>query len=174
MIDDEKIKVPKECYQLVKSKEKVSGIKVVPHVIEPSYGLDRILYALLDHAFCKEQEYTRLSLKGKVAPIKIGIFPLVGKDGLDEIALSIFKELCKEGISCHYDDAGSIGRRYARMDEVGTPYCITIDYDTLKDNTVTIRDRDTTKQIRIKKDLISQIAWKISQNLGLDELTGTL
>ncbi|MDH4123518.1 MAG: glycine--tRNA ligase, partial [Thermoplasmata archaeon] len=132
MIEEERIIVPKDCYEIVRIRERVSGVKVVPHVIEPSYGLDRILYALLDHSYKKEADYTKLSLTGRIAPIKLGIFPLVSKDGLDDIAMKIFTELSGAGISCHYDDAGSIGRRYARMDEIGTPCCITVDYDTLK------------------------------------------
>lgn len=170
-VDGEKIKVPKECYRIVKNKEKVSGRKLVPHVIEPSYGLDRILYAVLDHAFVKEQDYTRLALRGRVAPIKIGILPLVSKDGLDEIALRIYDELRNSNVGCYYDDAGSIGRRYARMDEIGTPFCVTVDYDTLKDNTVTLRDRDTARQIRVKIESLHGIADKISRNVTFEELS---
>lgn len=172
-VDGEKIKVPKECYQIVKSKEKVSGRKLVPHVIEPSYGLDRILYAVLDHAFVKEQDYTRLALRGRVAPIKLGILPLVSKDGLDEIALRIYDELRNSDVSCYYDDAGSIGRRYARMDEIGTPFCVTVDYDTLKDNTVTLRDRDTARQIRVKIESLHGIADKIRRNATFEELSSS-
>ena len=171
IIDNEKIMVPKDCYQVVKVREKVSGVKVVPHVIEPSYGLDRILYAILDHAYHKEPDYTRLSLKSRVAPVKAGIFPLVSKDKLDDIAMGIFNELSKQGINCYYDDAGSIGRRYARMDEIGTPICVTVDYDTLKDGTVTVRDRDSTKQIRVKKGDLANITNRISQGLTFDEVS---
>ncbi|MEM4262132.1 MAG: glycine--tRNA ligase [Thermoplasmata archaeon] len=172
-INGERISIPRECYRIVKIKEKVSGRKLVPHVIEPSYGLDRILYAILDHAFNKEQEYTRLSLRGRVAPIKLGIFPLVSKDGLDDIARTIFDDLRKNGVSCYYDDAGSIGRRYARMDEIGTPFCVTVDYETLKDGTVTLRDRDTAKQIRVRKESLHGIADKICRNASFEELSRT-
>jgi glycyl-tRNA synthetase len=173
VIDGERMTIPRECYEITRVKEKVSGRKIVPHVIEPSYGLDRILYAVLDHAFRKEQDYTRLALKGRVAPIKLGIFPLVSKDGLDAIAWEIYEGLCKSGVSCYYDDSGSIGRRYARMDEIGTPFCVTVDYDTLKDGTVTLRDRDTARQIRVRKEALHAIADKISQNAGLEELSET-
>jgi len=172
-IDGERISVPRNCCKVVKVREKVSGRKLVPHVIEPSYGLDRILYAVLDHAFNKEQEYTRLALKGRVAPIKLGIFPLVSKDGLDDIARAIFDDLRRNGVSCYYDDAGSIGRRYARMDEIGAPFCVTVDYETPKDGTVTLRDRDTAKQIRVRKESLHGIADKICRNASFDELSRT-
>jgi len=173
-ISGERISVQAACYQVVRVKEKVSGVKVVPHVIEPSYGVDRILYAILDHAYHKEGDYVRLHLPGKVAPVKIAVLPLVGKDGLDTAAMEIYEELTAIGISCHYDDSGSIGRRYARMDEIGTPFCVTVDYDTLKDDTVTIRDRDSSEQVRIGKERVKSVATRISQDLSFEEVkTGT-
>ncbi|HEX17662.1 MAG TPA: hypothetical protein ENG60_04565, partial [Thermoplasmatales archaeon] len=87
-----------------------------------------------------------------IAPIKAGVFPLINDERLCEIAREIHQTLRRNRIESYYDESGSIGRRYARMDEIGTPYCITVDFDTLKDGTVTIRDRDTTEQIRIKID----------------------
>ncbi|MDI3482444.1 MAG: glycyl-tRNA synthetase, partial [Candidatus Methanomethylophilaceae archaeon] len=137
---------------------KVSGEKVIPHVIEPSYGLDRIFYTILEHAYHKrDDDYTVLKLKPILAPIKVGVFPLMARDGLDEKAQEIFRLLMDAGIEAYYDDSGSIGKRYARMDEIGTPWCVTIDYETLeegrgKKDTVTIRDRDSTKQIRVPID----------------------
>jgi len=169
-IDGETVIVPGNCYRVIEKKEKVSGRKIVPHVIEPSYGLDRILYALLDHAYHVQDDYVRLALSGRVAPIKLGIFPLVSKDGLDDIAKEICDQLSSTGVACYYDDSGSIGRRYARMDEIGTPFCITVDYETLKDTSVTIRDRDTTDQVRVMRDGLSKLADRISKNLTLEEL----
>ncbi len=131
--------------------EKVSGRKLVPHVIEPSYGVDRIFYAVLDHAFSKKEDYAMLKLKGLVAPIKAGVFPLMPKDGLDTIALEIFEDLTRNGIPSYYDDSGSIGRRYARMDEVGTPCCLTVDFESKTDGAITIRERDTSEQVRIPR-----------------------
>lgn len=140
------------------SKEQVAGERFVPHVIEPSYGIDRILYCLIEHNYCeekkKDEEYRSLKFNPLIAPIKVGVLPLISDKGLIEIANKIDKDLRNAGIETYYDDGGSIGRRYARMDEVGTPFCITVDNDTLKDNKVTIRDRDTTKQVRIKLDEI--------------------
>lgn len=157
-IDGEKIEIGGEYFDIVEREETVNGEKFVPHVIEPSYGIDRIFYFVLEHNYReieKEGErYSIMSLPAGIAPIKAGVFPLVSKDGLPEIAREIEKDLRKNGIISFYDDGGSIGRRYARMDEIGTPFCITVDYQTKEDNTVTIRFRDTTEQIRIKIDEI--------------------
>ena len=159
VLDGETIKIPNNCYSVVQTKEKVPGEKFIPHVIEPSYGIDRILYCILEHNYSetkkKGEEYHLLKLKPRVAPIKVGVFPLISDDKLIRNAQEIDQSLRDAGIATFYDEGGTIGRRYARMDEVGTPFCITVDHDTLKDNTVTIRDRDTTKQIRKKrKELI--------------------
>lgn len=155
-LDGQKITIPSACYEVVVRKEKVSGRKLVPHVIEPSYGVDRILYALLDHAYSKKDDYVTLRLKGLVAPVKVGVFPLMAKDGLDAIALEIFDSLSTAGIAAYYDDSGSIGRRYARMDEIGSPCCVTVDYDTKTDGTVTVRDRDSAEQVRIRKENVQK------------------
>ncbi|MCJ7697763.1 MAG: glycine--tRNA ligase [Thermoplasmata archaeon] len=166
-IDGESIDIPKDCYDIVEVKEKQIGEKFVPHVIEPSYGIDRILYFLLEHNYVegkkKEEEYTILKLNPWVAPIKVGVFPLIGDDKLIRIAKEIDNDLRTMGIATFYDESGTIGRRYARMDEIGTPFCITVDHDSLTDNMVTIRDRDTTKQERKKiKDIPSYMRGKIS------------
>ena len=167
VLDGETIKIPEKCYEIRQTKEKITGEKFVPHVIEPSYGIDRILYCILEHNYVETkkegEEYKILKLKPLVAPIKVGVFPLIGDEKLIKIAKRIDEELRNAGISTYYDDGGTIGRRYARMDEVGTPFCITVDHDTLKDNKVTIRDRDTTKQEREKiEDLVLYIKEKIS------------
>ena len=156
-IEDEEIEISPEFYEI---KEEVVQKSFIPHVIEPSYGIDRIIYCILEHNYRETEKegekYVLLSLSPSIAPIKAGVFPLVSKDGLPEIAREIEEELRKEGILVFYDEKGSIGRRYARMDEIGTPFCITIDYTTLKDNTVTIRNRDTTEQIRMDRKKIAK------------------
>jgi len=167
IVNGESIDIPKECYEIVEVTEKQTGEKFVPHVIEPSYGIDRILYFLLEHNYVeekrKEEEYTILKLNPKVAPIKAGVFPLIGDDNLINIAKILDRDLRNAGISTFYDESGTIGRRYARMDEIGTPFCITIDHDSLNDSQVTIRNRDTTKQERIKiQDIIPYMKEKIS------------
>ena len=160
-VDGKSIDIPDDCYKIIVKKEKLAGEKFVPHVIEPSYGIDRILYCLIEHSYHegkkKDEEYRILKLNPIIAPIKVGILPLISDEKLIKIANEIDSNLRDAGIATYYDEGGSIGRRYARMDEVGTPFCITIDHDTLEDNTVTIRDRDTTEQIRIKKDEITSL-----------------
>jgi glycyl-tRNA synthetase len=129
--------------------------KIVPHVVaEPSQGVDRAFLVFLCDAYNDDKERGNIVLKlhPKLAPIKVSIFPLVKK--LEEDAKKIYNELKME-FNCSYDKSGSIGRRYARADEIGTPYCVTIDFDTLSTGIVTIRDRDTTKQIKIHKDKLT-------------------
>ncbi|HEC81401.1 MAG TPA: glycine--tRNA ligase [Thermoplasmatales archaeon] len=159
-IDGESVEVPEECYEIVHTREKRVGEKFVPHVIEPSYGIDRILYCVLEHNYYetekKGEEYKVLRLKPQVAPIKVGVFPLVNDDRLVSIAKEVDQRLREEGIATYYDDGGTIGRRYARMDEIGTPFCVTVDHQTLEDNTVTVRDRDTTKQKRKMVDELTE------------------
>jgi glycyl-tRNA synthetase len=151
-IDDKEFEILSDYLKINKTKKKITGEKVLPHVIEPSYGIDRITYCLLEHAYNEEEDRTYLILKPQVAPVKVGVFPLVNKEGMPEIAMEIKDKLRKNGIIAEYDDSGAIGRRYMRMDEVGTPFCITVDGQTLKDGTITIRHRDTREQIRIKID----------------------
>lgn len=122
--------------------------KVVPSVIEPSFGLGRTFLAVLCDAYeeNKQREQTILHLKSRIAPVQIGVFPLVKK--LSAEAEQIM-DVLEETYACFYDESGSIGRRYARQDEIGTPYCITVDFDSLDDKAVTLRDRDSTQQKRI-------------------------
>ncbi len=133
--------------------------KMIPHVIEPSYGLDRIIYAIMESAFTEEQvgKETRkvLRLIPELAPVKAAVFPLLNREELKQKAKSVFQSLKQELVYVDYDDSGSIGRRYRRQDEIGTPYCVTIDYQTLEDDTVTIRDRDTMEQHRVRIDDLS-------------------
>jgi len=141
-----------------------TGEKVLPIVVaEPSIGVDRVFLALLSDAY--KEEYVKgekrvvLRLKPKFAPVFIGIFPLVKKGGLNEKAEEIF-DLLKNDFVCNYDEKGSIGRRYRRIDELGAPFAITVDFQTLKDETVTLRERDSMKQERVKienlKDVLKQ------------------
>jgi glycyl-tRNA synthetase len=130
-----------------------TGERFVPHVIEPTFGVDRTLLALLCQAYAEEklpngEERTVLRLSPRVAPVKVAIFPLMKKEGLVEKARALFHSL-HEHWNVQYDDAGAIGKRYRRQDEIGTPLCITIDYETLENNSVTVRDRDTMQQERI-------------------------
>jgi glycyl-tRNA synthetase len=130
--------------------EEATKEKFIPYIIETSAGCDRTLLCILADAYVEDtaNERTVLKLAPFIAPVQIAIMPLTKKDGLPEIADSITKDL-KRHYSITQDDSGSIGKRYRRQDEVGTPYCITIDYETKDDNTVTIRERDSMEQKRI-------------------------
>jgi len=161
-VDGEHITLTEDLFEVVKVNEKVSGNRVVPHVIEPSHGLDRIFYSVLEHSFSynKEEDYTVLRLAPEVAPIKVGVFPLMERDGMDTLAMDIYRKVHSLSTEAYYDGSGTIGKRYARMDEIGTPWCITVDYDSLTGSlkdTVTIRDRDTTEQKRISIDSIPSL-----------------
>lgn len=128
--------------------------KYVPYVIEPSLGADRVVLAFLCNAYDEEEvgegdTRTVLHLHPALAPYKVAVLPLSKK--LSEKAEEVYSKLSKK-FMCDYDEAGSIGKRYRREDEIGTPYCVTIDFDTLEDNTVTIRDRDTMEQVRVSID----------------------
>jgi glycyl-tRNA synthetase len=126
--------------------------RFLPHVIEPSAGADRFTLAVLCEAYAEEEvngeTRTVMRFHPRLAPIKAAIFPLVNKEGMPDIAHQLYREL-KADFNVFYDDKGAVGRRYRRQDEAGTPYCITVDGQTLQDQTVTIRDRDTLKQERI-------------------------
>lgn len=136
--------------------------RYTPHVIEPSLGLDRTILAVLCDAYREEEngEDTRvyLSFKPKIAPVKIAVFPLLkNKPELVDKAREVFKQLKKEFGAVMFDDNGNIGKRYRRQDEIGTPWCVTVDFETIeKDAGVTVRDRDTGEQKRMSVlDLIS-------------------
>jgi len=136
--------------------------KFYPHVIEPSFGVDRSVLAVLCNSYVEDGERVILKLKPKLAPYKVAVFPLL-KNKPELVKKS--KEICsilRKEFSIIFDDRGNIGKRYYSQDEIGTPYCVTIDFDTLENNEVTVRDRDTMKQERIKiKDLVSYLNGKI-------------
>lgn len=140
--------------------------KFVPHVVEPTFGVERTLLALLCDAYDEEQlengeVRTVLHFSPRIAPVKAAVFPLMKKEPLAEKAQQVFAKLQKLWI-CEYDESGAIGKRYRRHDELGTPYCITIDFDTLENDTVTLRDRDTMQQVRVPiENLISVLSEKL-------------
>lgn len=156
----EKYKVLPEHLNISKEKTVERGRRFIPHVVEPSFGSDRLLYVTLEHAYRVKDDRVVLSFPRDIAPIQIGVYPLVSKDGLPEKAAELQRTLSDEGFMAEYDEAGSIGRRYARADEIGIPVGITVDYDTLKDDTVTIRDRDSWTQVRSKIDDIPELIRK--------------
>ncbi|MEM2955791.1 MAG: His/Gly/Thr/Pro-type tRNA ligase C-terminal domain-containing protein, partial [Nitrososphaerales archaeon] len=150
----EGLKLPKEAIEFVDTEEEVKVRRFIPHVVEPSFGIERLVYATLEHAYSEKEDRAILKIPPYLAPIQAAVFPLVSKDKLQEKSIAVWEDLRRKGIDAIYDDSGSIGRRYARVDEIGVPFAITIDYQTLDDDTVTIRDRDTWKQKRLTiKDL---------------------
>ncbi len=165
-------KILPEHVEVVSQKTVERGKRFVPHVVEPSFGSDRLFYVALEHAYRVREDRNILSFPRDIAPVQIGIYPLVSKDGIPKKTLELHKMLLDEGFVVEYDAAGSIGRRYARADEIGIPLGITVDYDTLKNNTVTIRDRDSWKQVKTQienlPDLLHRyFRWKINfENLG--------
>jgi glycyl-tRNA synthetase len=138
----------------------VSNERYVPYVIETSMGVDRAALVLLADAYREEEvqgeERVVLGLDPRVAPVKAAVFPLVKKDGLPERAEKLVKDLKTQGIPSFYDASGSIGRRYRRQDEAGTPWCITVDGQSNDDGTVTIRDRDTLEQVRVEAGKVGE------------------
>ena len=148
-----------------------NGWKYTPYVIEPAAGLTRGVLAFMIDAYTEEEGVDAdgktkvrklLKLHPKLAPIKAAILPLTKKDGLPDYSRKIAKEFFAAGVNAKYDEQQSIGKRYAKHDEIGTPYCRTIDHQTLEDNTVTIRDRDTTEQKRISASEVLEI---VTENL---------
>jgi glycyl-tRNA synthetase len=141
-------------------RDDITGERYVPHVIEPSAGADRATLAFLCQAYSEDeapdesgkmQPRVVMRFHPRLAPVKAAVFPLVKKDGLPEVAQQIYKAI-KPHYTVFYDEKGAVGRRYRRQDEAGTPYCITVDGQTLQDQTVTIRDRDSLEQWRVKVD----------------------
>ena len=179
-VDGEQVDIPPDMYEIQQVTETIHGENIVPHVIEPSFGIDRIIYAVLEHAFREEEVHGEdevkgedevqgkdksnsndeegrivLGLKSEVAPVQAAVLPLLTREELIGPARKIESALKHKGVMAAYDDSGTIGRRYRRNDEIGTPYSITVDYDTLEDGTVTIRDRDSMKQVRSPADTIA-------------------
>ena len=166
----------------LKAHEEYSGKKLqffdqntnesyVPYVVETSIGLDRMFLAIMSAAYTAEKledgsERTVLKIPPALAPNKVAILPLVNKDGLPEKAEEVLNEL-KLDFSYQFDAKDAIGRRYRRQDAIGTPYCVTIDHQSLEDNTVTIRERDTMSQERVSVDVLIQ---KLHEKVDLKHL----
>ncbi len=149
----------------------VAKERFIPYVIEPSGGVDRATLAFLCEAYTEDeapdekgkmQSRTVMKLHPRLAPIKLAVFPLVKKDGMPEIAREIHQDALAAGLASFYDEKGAVGRRYRRQDEAGTPFCVTVDGQTLKDKTVTIRDRDTLHQDRISlQEVVSYVRERV-------------
>ncbi|HII07183.1 MAG TPA: glycine--tRNA ligase, partial [Methanotrichaceae archaeon] len=159
-VDGENVEIDPALVSFEMVDEEIRGEEIVPHVIEPSFGIDRILYSVLEHSYREEmvEGETRavLALKNRVVPIQVAVLPLMDRVELIAPAEEIAQILRSLDLRVEYDSSGSIGRRYRRNDEVGTPYSVTVDYETLEEGTVTIRDRDSMSQIRVKKDEVAE------------------
>jgi glycyl-tRNA synthetase len=151
-------------------RDDLSGERFTPHVIEPSAGADRATLAFLCEAYHEDQapddkgdmqSRTVMKFHPRIAPVKAAVFPLVKKDGMPEVAKDIYTAL-KRRFVVFYDEKGAVGRRYRRQDEAGTPFCITVDGQTRQDSTVTVRDRDSLEQWRVKADdVVEEIAKRV-------------
>ena len=142
----------------------VDNRKVVPHVAEPSLGVGRILYTILEKCYQDDgRGWTWFKFPSTIAPLEVAVFPLMKKDGLAEFAYDLHQDLKDAGYLSFYDVSGKIGKRYARADEIGIPYCVTVDYDSLKKGSVTVRDRDTMKQIRIPVEDLEVVIGELSE-----------
>lgn len=159
-LEGETYQLPPDIMSFEEVEETVRGEKVYPHVIEPSYGIDRITYSVLLHAFTQEDDRNIFHFPADLAPVGVNVFPLVTKEELVEIADQIRDNIRGEGIIAEVDTSGTIGRRYARSDEIGTPFAVTVDHQSLEDKTVTIRERDSQKQVRV---LISEVPSRINE-----------
>ncbi len=149
--------VPAEAIEIVEDVIRVHGKKIIPHVVEPSFGVERLVYVALDRAYREVDGRIVLALPPKIAPVKVCVFPLVTNDNrIISIAKKIYRKLVNAGVVAIYDESGNIGRRYARADEIGVPYAVTVDHRTLEDGTVTIRFRDTRHQIRVNVDDVTE------------------
>ena len=146
---DKSYEVSEELLLIEEVEELVTGEKIIPHVIEPSFGIDRIVYSVLLHSFKESEEKDYFKFEKCIAPVQVGVYPLVKKDGLPEIATELKNTLRESGFKVEYDEGNTIGKRYARADEIGIPLAVTVDYETKEDNMVTVRDRDTEAQERI-------------------------
>jgi len=167
MVDGEPIDIESSLVSCESVEEEIRGEEVIPHVIEPSFGIDRILYTVLDHSYYEDavdgESRAVLRFLPAVAPIEVAVLPLMDRTELVGPARAILEELRMRKLRADYDTSGSIGRRYRRNDEIGTPYEVTVDYETIEQGTVTIRDRDSMRQIKVPQ---SQVADKLQALLG--------
>jgi glycyl-tRNA synthetase len=208
-VGEEELTVSPDMVSFAEETVKVSGENIIPHVIEPSYGIDRIFYGTMEHAYDEEnvaqkaaesglkgtdevdgksravgategeieveaEEETRIVMRfsSAVAPVQVAVLPLLTRKELANPAQEIVAKLREKTLLVNYDDSGTIGRRYRRNDEIGTPYSITVDYDTLEDGTVTIRDRDSMRQVRASIEGIEDALYELIYRGRSFESTG--
>ena len=160
-VDGQEFDIPVDRTGFSIEEEEKHGEHILPHVMEPSFGVDRAVFTVLAHSLDQDEidgeERDVLRLEKEIAPTEIAVLPLMDKDRMPEKAREVARKLRESGFSVKYDESGNIGRRYRRQDEVGTPCCVTVDYETLEEDqeTVTVRDRDSTNQERVRIDELS-------------------
>jgi len=164
------IKLDRSFFKINIKEKRVEVEKFIPNVIEPSFGLDRITYAVLEYAYIERGDRIILSLPPYLSPYDAAVYPLLSRDDLKTYAETIYGELTQSGYRIFFDYGESIGKLYARGDEIGIPLAITVDLKTLEDDTVTIRDRDTWIQYRIDRDKIEEFIEKILEGIGFKDL----
>ncbi|MCG2863339.1 MAG: glycine--tRNA ligase [Vulcanisaeta sp.] len=156
-------------------KRKVFVERFIPHDVEPSFGVDRIIYVTLEHAYTEIDGKPVLRLPPDIAPIKVAVLPIIKKDEYVSIGKRIFREFSRAGVKAVYDDDGTIGSRYARYDALGVPFAVTIDDKTPIDNTVTIRDRDTKAQVRVSiNNVVAIIIDAVLRKLTINEIARSM
>jgi glycyl-tRNA synthetase len=165
------VKIPKEHVTIVEKEEKITGKRYIPHAVEPSFGVERLLLVTLDYALDEKDGRTILRIPRMLAPIEVAVYPLTRDEKLVSKAKSIYNMLIEAGFYALYDDDGSIGRRYARADEIGVPVAVTVDYQTLEDDTVTLRDRDTWEQVRVHTGKLVEAIRRFLEGAQLEELS---
>lgn len=170
-IEIDEIKLTNEHLTIEEVIEKVTTASVTPHVVEPSFGSERLLYVAMEYALKEKQGRFILSFPRRIAPVKVAVLPLVDNEKIIGMSKKVYDMLKETDLLVTYDDSGSIGRRYARADEIGIPVCVTIDYQSITDNTVTLRDRDSWKQVRVHIDnLVESLRRFIYDNANIEEL----
>jgi glycyl-tRNA synthetase len=159
VVDGECLEIDSSLFKFETVEEEIRGEEIVPHVIEPSFGIDRIIYTILDHSYYEDvvdgETRSVLRFKPAVVPIEVAVLPLMDRKELTGPAQAILQELRGRGMRVDYDTSGSIGRRYRRNDEIGTPFEVTVDYETLEQGTVTIRDRDSMQQVKVARGQVA-------------------
>ncbi len=152
------VEIPRDVVKVEEAVERIHVEKFIPHVVEPSFGAERLLYIALEYAYSEDSDgRVVLRLPPYLAPIKAAVLPLLSREPMLSIAREVLKSLFEAGIESYLDASGSIGRRYARADEIGVPFAITIDHETLESRTVTIRDRDSRRQVRVPVDDVVRV-----------------
>jgi len=154
------VRVPPEAVVVEEVEERETGKKIIPHVVEPSFGVERLLYVVMEYGLKEKGDRLILSVPHRLSPVKVAVFPLVNDDRLRDMARKIYEDFKLRGIPSIYDEAGSIGRRYARADEIGIPFAVTVDFQSIEDGSVTVRDRDTWSQERVHSSELVELIFR--------------